>query len=149
GVWRSSETPQEIAQRTLSALASALHVSKAAILADTPRGPALLASRDIEDPEALAVPGARPEEDPRFVLILPLEDEDGPVGQLLIGPRSDLNRYNADEVRAFRLLPEPLAETLRAAHKRSAEADSMQKMLGSVEERLARLERGDGPLGAT
>lgn len=146
-VWRSSETPEEVAQRTLSALASALHASKAAILVDTPRGPALLASRDLDEPEALTEPGARPEEDPRFALALPLEDEDGPVGQLLIGPRSDFNRYNADEIRAFRMLLEPLAETLRAAHKRSAEAHTMQKLLGSVEERLARLERDDGTLG--
>jgi hypothetical protein len=148
-VWRSSEAPDEIAQRTLSALASALHASRSAILVETPRGAALLASRDLDEPEALAAPGARPEEDPRFALTFPLEDEDGPVGQLLIGPRSDLNRYNADEIRAFGMLLEPLAETLRTAHKRSAEAASMQKMLGSVEERLARLERGDGQLGTT
>jgi hypothetical protein len=96
-------------------------------------------------PEILAEPGANPEGDGRFVLKLPLEDEDGPVGLLLLGPRNDYNRYNSDELEGLRAITEPLAEALRGALRRSREADSMQRALSTVEERLARLEGGGKP----
>ncbi|MXO61276.1 hypothetical protein GRI89_17160 [Altererythrobacter salegens] len=139
-IWRTSETPDEIAQRALSAIAGATHAGSSAILIDTPRGQALLASRDIADPEALVAAGQHPETDGRFPIALPLEDEDGPVGWLLAGTRSDRNRYNAHEMEGFRLVTEPLAEALRAARKRSQESEKLLQMLGTVEERLARLE---------
>jgi hypothetical protein len=143
-VWRASETPEEIALRTLSALAAAIHSSSSAILVDTSRGRQVLAARDIEDVAPLLAPGFDPQRDRRFRQVLPLEDEDGPIGQLLLGPRSDYNRYNANELHCLTEVAEPLAETLRASIKRVQQTDSMQRMLGAVEERLSRLE-GGGP----
>jgi hypothetical protein len=142
--WRATETPEEIGVRTLSALHAAVHCSAAAILVDGPRGLELLASRDVENAEGLAAPGSDQARDPRFTMRLSLEDEDGPIGLLLVGPRSDLNRYNAAQQRGLADLTEPLAEALRAALKRAHHAQSVHLKLGSVEERLARLEQS-GP----
>jgi hypothetical protein len=140
--WRATERPDEIGQRSLASLASTAHISSGAILMDTPRGRSLIAARDVMNPEALAQPGANPEGDGRFVVKLPLEDDDGPVGVLLLGPRSDYNRYNSDELDGLRTVVEPLAEALRGAQRRLREVDSMQQVLSTVEERLARLEGG-------
>jgi hypothetical protein len=41
-------------------------------------------------------------------------------------------------------LTEPLAESLRAALKRSQQVEGLQLKLGTVEERLARLEQRPG-----
>jgi hypothetical protein len=143
-VWRTTEAPGEIGVRTLSALHAAVHCNAAAVLVDGPRGLALLASRDVENPDELGEPGYEPARDSRFAMRLPLEDEDGPIGLLLVGPRSDLNRYNAAQMRGLGELTEPLAEALRASLKREQHAETVHSKLGSVEERLARLE-GSGP----
>jgi len=148
-VWRTTETPEEIGTRTLSALHAAVHCSCAALLVDGPRGQTLLASRDLEEPELLDSPGYDPATDRRFIRRVPLEDEDGPIGLLLLGPRSDMNRYNAAQIDGLGDLAEPIAETLRAALKRAQHADTIQVTLGSVEERLARLEQGGPKLSPT
>ena len=144
-VWRTTETPEEIGVRTLSALAAAVHCNAAALLVDGPRGLRLLAARDVEDADALGQPSYEPSADSRFAMVLPLEDEDGPIGQLLLGPRSDFNRYNAAQLDGLAAITEPLAEALRAALKRAHHVESVHLQLGSVEERLARLEQGGGP----
>jgi hypothetical protein len=142
--WRSAESPAEIAQRALAALTQAAHAGSSAILVDDRQGRRLLAARGLDDPGSLEAPTWTPERDPRFPIALTLEDEDGPVGLLLAGPRSDLNRYNSDEMESFRMLVEPLAEALRTARRRAEENETVQRVLGAVEERLARLE-GGGP----
>jgi hypothetical protein len=147
--WRATESPGEMGVRTLSALHAAVHCSAAAVLVDGPRGPTLLASRDVEQADALSAPGYDPAKDARFAMRLPLEDEDGPIGLLLVGPRSDLNRYNTAQVRGLGELTEPLAEALRAALKREQHAETMHLKLGSVEERLARLEQSGPRLSPT
>lgn len=142
-VWRATESAPEIGMRALAIVAESVHADSAAILALTPTGRELVAARDIEGPEALAEPGAVDEGDPRFPIMLPLEDEDGPVGTLLIGRRSDGNRYNRDEREAVAAIAEPLAEALRAARSRTEREEGMQqKIISAVEERLARLEAG-------
>jgi hypothetical protein len=148
-VWRTTEAPEEIGIRTLSALHAAIHCSCAALLVDGPRGLKLLASRDVEQAERLDAPSYDPATDKRFTRRVPLEDEDGPIGLLLVGPRSDLNRYNAAQVEGLEELAEPLAESLRAALKRAQHAETVQVVLGSVEERLARLEQGGPKLSPT
>ncbi|KRA82961.1 hypothetical protein [Altererythrobacter sp. Root672] len=148
-VWRTTEMPEEIGVRTLSALSAAVHCSGAALLVDGPRGPQLLAARDIEQADELGRPSYDPVADPRFPLTLPLEDEDGPIGQLLIGPRSDFNRYNAAQLDGLKAMTEPLAETLRASLKRAQQAESINLQMGSVEERLARLEQSGPRLSPT
>ncbi len=147
--WRATEMPEEIGVRTLSALQAAVHCGAAALLVDRPRGLELLASRDVEQPEELSEPGYDPATDARFVIRQPLEDEDGPIGLLLVGPRSDLNRYNAAQLGGLARLSEPLAETLRAALKREHHSQSVHSKLGSVEERLARLEQSGPRLSPT
>jgi len=144
-VWRTTETPEEIGIRTLSALQAAVHCNSAALLIDGPRGLQLLAARDVEQPEELSAPGYDPAKDRRFIMNLPLEDEDGPMGLLLVGPRSDFNRYNAAQLDGLASLTEPLAESLRTALKRVQQVEGLTVQLGSVEERLARLEKGGGP----
>lgn len=144
-VWRATETPEEIGVRTLSALSAAVHCNAAALLVDGPRGLRLLAARDVEDADALGQPSYEPAADSRFAMALPLEDEEGPIGQLLVGPRSDFNRYNAAQLEGLAAMTEPLAESLRAALKRAHHVESVHMQLGSVEERLARLEQGGGP----
>ncbi|MBO9516654.1 MAG: hypothetical protein J7493_01160 [Porphyrobacter sp.] len=148
-VWRTTEMPEEIGVRTLSALSAAVHCNGAALLVDGPRGPQLLAARDIDHADDLDKPSYDPVADPRFPLTLPLEDEDGPIGQLLIGPRSDFNRYNAAQLEGLNEMTEPLAETLRASLKRAQQAESINVQMGSVEERLARLEQGGPRLSPT
>ena len=135
--------------RSLSALHAAVHCSCAAVLVDGARGLGLLASRDVERADALSEPGYEPARDSRFTMRLPLEDEDGPIGLLLVGPRSDLNRYNAAQLRGLADLTEPLAEALRAALKREQHAETVHLKLGSVEERLARLEQSGPKLSPT
>jgi hypothetical protein len=147
--WRTTEMPREIGVRALSALHAAVHFSAAAVLVDGPRGLALLASRDIDGADALSAPGYDPAKDSRFAIRLPLEDEDGPIGLLLVGPRSDLNRYNPAQLRGLHALTEPLAEALRAALKREQHAETVHLKLGSVEERLARLEQSGPRLSPT
>ena len=142
-VWRTTETAPEIGMRALATVAASVHAESAAILALTPTGRTLVAAREIEDPEALAEPGALDEGDPRFPLALPLEDEDGPVGTLLIGPRSDGNRYNRDEREALAAVAGPLAEAIRATRSRAEREQGMQQMsISAVEERLSKLEAG-------
>jgi hypothetical protein len=142
-VWRATENAPEIGMRALAVVAASVHAESAAILALTPTGRELVAARDIDHPEALAEPGALDEGDDRFPIMLPLEDEDGPVGTLLIGPRSDGNRYNRDEREAVAAIAEPLAEAIRAARGRALREHGMQQqIISAVEERLSRLEAG-------
>jgi hypothetical protein len=148
-VWRTTETPEEIGVRTLSALQAAVHCSAGALLVDGPRGLRLLAARDLDRPEELNLPSHDPAKDARFAMVLPLEDEDGPIGQLLVGPRSDFNRYNAAQLDGLKELTEPLAEALRTSLKRSQLVEGLHSKLGTVEERLARLESGGPRLSPT
>ena len=142
-VWRTTENAPEIGMRALAVIAESIHAGSAALLALHPTGRELVAARDIDDPQALAEPGALEEEDPRFPLFIPLEDEDGPVGTLLIGRRSDGNRYNRDEREAVAAVAAPLAEAIRAARSRAEREHGMQeRIISAVEERLARLEAG-------
>jgi hypothetical protein len=145
--WSATASPAELGMRALAAIAESVHPSRAAVLTLTPTGNELLASRGIDDPAT--VPRANADaSDSRFPVRLPLEDDDGPIGTLLLGPRSDGNRYNRDEREAMEMLVEPLAVAIRQAQGRlQREEDSMQRMLGMVEERLKQIESGMGGAG--
>lgn len=140
--WSATASPADLGMRTLAAIAESVHASRSAVLTLTPTGRELVAARGIEEPEALTAPETVPEQDPRFTLQLPLEDEDGPIGTLLLGPRSDGNRYNKDEREALQALTEPLAEAIRRAMARVQREAGVHKMISAVEERLARIEKG-------
>jgi len=145
-VWRNTLAPDELGMRALAIITQALHAEGAAILMLTPAGREVVAAVDVTNPRGLAAPMAPAVsgEDPRFPLVVELEDGDGPLGTLLLGPRSDNNRYNRDERAALDEITEPLAEALRVAHGRASHEDGLQRMLSAVEERLRRLESG-GP----
>jgi len=142
--WSATASPEELAARALEAIEDTVHARRGAVLAIAPKGHDLLASRAVDDPAMLASPNARLEEDRRFVLRLPLADDEGPVGTLLLGPRSDGNRYNRDEREALEAILEPLALAIRQSRTRILrEEEGLQRMLGMVEERL----RGIGGSG--
>ncbi len=138
--WGTAETPEEIALRTLSSLAAIIHSSCSAILVDMPHARVVLAARDIGDEARLEGLNVAGRSDPQFVRTVALEDEDGPLGLLLLGPRSDLNRYNAEELGYLDKLSAPLAEALRISMKRFQQTDRLHRALNEVQERLARLE---------
>jgi hypothetical protein len=145
-VWRATETAPEIGMRALAVVAGSIHADSAAILAFTPTGRELIAAHDVEDPESLERAGALDDIEGLFPLNLPLEDEDGPVGILLVGPRSDGNRYNRDEREALLEICSPLAEAIRAARARQQREHGIQlTIISAVEERLSRLEAGLAP----
>jgi hypothetical protein len=145
-VWRNSLTRDELGLRALAIITQSIHAEGGVLLMLTPGGRDVVAAIDVPNAQGLAAPmaPALAGGDSRFPLIVELEDGDGPVGTLLLGPRSDHNRYNKDERAALGEVTEPLAEALRVAQSRSAHDDGLHRMLSAVEERLQRLERG-GP----
>ena len=129
--WSASASPAELGMRALAAIADSVHPGRAAVLALTPTGNELLASRGIDDPET--IDRVEPERDRRFPMRLSLEDDDGPVGTLLLGPRSDGNRYNRDEREAIETVIEPLAVAIRRRRNATARTGPVwpRRMLGS------------------
>jgi len=81
-------------------------------------------------------------EDPQLIEKLVLEDEESSVGTLLIGRRSDGNRYNKQEIDAIREIIPSLAEALRVARGRFSRESAMQQQLQEMAARLAQLEGG-------
>jgi hypothetical protein len=131
--WGLTETPAEVATRALSIIEQVIHPDASAVVIDTAMGPDLVAAR-----------GAASEDDPKLVERLTLADEDGSVGTLLLGRRSDGNRYNRLELEAVRQMVPPLADALRAARSRYSREALMQQRLDEMAARLAQLE-GRGP----
>ncbi|WP_205478658.1 hypothetical protein [Sphingomonas arenae] len=129
--WGLNETPEEIAVRSLGIIDEAVHPAAAAICLDTPQG------RD-----ALAVRGIESAEDRKLIERLPLADEEGSVGELRLGRRSDGNRYNRQELEAVRQLIPHIADALRVARGRHSRESQMQQQLEAMAARLAQLEGG-------
>jgi hypothetical protein len=129
--WGLTESPEEVATRALSIIDQAAHPSASAIVLDTAMGPELIAAREVTSAE-----------DSRLVEKLVLEDEESSVGTLLIGRRSDGNRYNKQEIDAIREIIPPLAEALRVARGRFSKESAMQQQLQEMAARLAQLEGG-------
>ena len=78
--------------------------------------------------------------DPKLIEKLTLEDEESSVGTLLIGRRSDGNRYNRQELEAIREIIPSLAEALRVARGRFSRESAMQQRMEEMAARLAQLE---------
>lgn len=129
--WGLTETPAEVATRALAIVDEAVHPSASAILLDEAMGQELVAARNTE--------GA---DDPRLVERLVLADDESAVGMLLLGRRSDGNRYNVHELEAVRELIPPLADALRVARSRHSRESTMQQRLDEMAARLAQLEGG-------
>jgi len=129
--WGLTESPEEVATRALSIIDQAAHPAAAAIVLDTAMGHELIAARDVSSAD-----------DPKLVEKLVLEDEESSVGTLLIGRRSDGNRYNRQEMDAIREIIPSLAEALRVARGRFSRESAMQQQLQEMAARLAQLEGG-------
>jgi len=129
--WGLTETPEEVATRALSIIDEAIHPAMAAIVMDT-----------AHSPELLAVRGTDSADDRRLIESILLADEESSVGKLLLGRRSDGNRYNRQELEAVRELVPNLAEALRVARGRHSRETVMQQKLEEMAARLAQLEGG-------
>jgi len=129
--WGLSETPEEVATRALAIIDEAIHPTASAIVMDTATGRDLLASRDAESAA-----------DPKLIEHLVLADEESSVGTLLIGRRSDGNRYNRQELEAVRELIPNLADALRVARSRHSRESVLQQRIEEMAARLAQIEGG-------
>jgi hypothetical protein len=129
--WGLTETPEEVAKRALAILDRAIHPDSAAILLDSAKSEELLVARD-----------GTSAGDPRLVERIMLSDEEIPVGALLIGRRSDGNRYNRKELEAVREIVPSLAEALRVSRGRFSNEIQLQQRLDEMAARLARIEGG-------
>jgi hypothetical protein len=129
--WGLTEPPSELATRALTIIDQAIHPSAAAIELDTAMGPELIAAREVTSVG-----------DPKLVEKLNLIDEETSVGTLLLGRRSDGNRYSKQELEAVREIVPPLAEALRVARGRYSRESMMQQRLDEMAQRLAQLEGG-------
>ena len=131
--WALTETPAELATRALAIIDDVMHPTASAIVLDTPLSRELIAARDVSSAD-----------DPELVEKLPVSDDEGPVGTLLLGRRSDRNRYNRQQLEAVEELIPPLAEALRIARSHHSRESEMQQRLDEMAARLAQLE-GGGP----
>ena len=129
--WGLTEPPAEVATRALAIIDQAIHPTVSAIVLDTAMSRELIAARDVTSAE-----------DPRLVERLTLADDQSSVGTLLLGRRSDGNRYNRLELKAVQEMIPPLAEALRVARSHYSRENMMQQRLDEMAARLAQLEGG-------
>jgi hypothetical protein len=129
--WGLTETPAEVATRALGIIDAAVHPAQAAVLLDLPQGTEMVAARNVQSAD-----------DRRLLERLTLEDEEGPVGELRLGRRSDGNRYNRQELEAVRELIPHLADALRVARGRHSRESMLQEQIEAMAARLAQLEGG-------
>jgi hypothetical protein len=129
--WGLTEAPTELAQRALGIVDEAVHPLCAAIEVDGQSGRQVLALRNMRS-------GA----DPKLLDSLDLADEEGSVGTLRLGRRSDGNRYNRQELGAVRELIPHIADALRVARDRHSRETMMQQQIEAMAARLAQLEGG-------
>ena len=129
--WGLTETPEEVATRALAIIDQAVHPDVSAIVIDTALSQELIAARETASAD-----------DPRFVERLVLADEETSVGALLLGRRSDGNRYSRQELEAIHEIVPSLAEALRVSRGRFSRDSQMQQRLEEMAARLAQLEGG-------
>ncbi len=129
--WGLTDTPAEVATRALGIIDEAVHPLAAAVVLDTPDGEQTIAARGQES--ALRH---------RLVEHLDLSDEEGSVGMLRLGRRSDGNRYNRQELEAVRELVPHIADALRVARGRHSRESMLQQQIEAMAARLSELEGG-------
>ncbi len=129
--WGLTEAPEEVATRALAIIDEAVHPDASAIVLATATSQELVAAR-------IATSAG----DLRLVERLDLADEDTSVGTLLIGRRSDGNRYNRQELAAIREIVPSLAELLRVARGRFSRETMLQQRMDEMAAKLAQLEGG-------
>lgn len=132
--WGLTEPPEEVAKRALALIDSAVHPDASAILFDSVADPEVVALREVTSPK-----------DPRLVERFALADDDMAVGTLLIGKRSDGNRYNRQELQAIRAILPSLAEALRVSRDRLSHTAGLQRRMDEMASKLAQLEAAPKP----
>lgn len=133
---RAYEIP-EVAARALDVVVRALHAPGGAVLARTPTGRKLLASRGGDDWSAsTASTGAA-----AHGHILHLEDEDGLAGWLILAPREDGSQYGRSDLAALADVIPALTNVLRAAASSARPGSAALGVLDEVQQRLAELEQ--------
>ena len=134
-IWRRSEDAVEIGVKALAIVVDGSHADYAALFALTPTGRELIASSNIFDTKALESLRAGGGGPLRWQEVHSLHDDEGPVGTLMLGPRSDHNRFNRAQRDAIDGVLMPIAEALRIARRRTR-----SDLLRELEARLMRLE---------
>ena len=129
--WGLTEPPAEVATRALAIIDSVIHPIASAIVVDGALTRELVAARN-----------ASSADDPHLIERLAIADEESPVGVLLLGRRSDGNRYNREQMEALQTLMPSLAEALRVARSHHSRESEMQHRLDEMAARLAQLEGG-------
>ena len=129
--WALTETPQELATRALGIIDEVIHPSASVIVMDTALSRELIAAREVSSSD-----------DPELIEKMALTDDEGPVGILMLGRRSDRNRYSRQQLEAIQELIPSLAEALRIARSHHSRESSMQQRLDEMAARLAQLEGG-------
>jgi hypothetical protein len=129
--WGLTEPPAEVATRALAIIDSVIHPSTSAIVLDGALSRELVAARNASSPN-----------DPHLIERVPIADDESPVGELLLGRRSDGNRYNREQMEAVEALIPALAEALRVARSRHSRENELQQRLEEMAVRLAQLEGG-------
>lgn len=124
-----TETPAEVGTRALAIIDDVIHPSASAIVLDTALSREMVAARNVSSAE-----------DPELIEKLNLADEESSVGTLLIGRRSDGNRYNRQQLEAIEELIPALAEALRVARSHFSRESVLQQRLDEMAARLAQLE---------
>ena len=132
--WSVTEAPDELGSRILTAIDDALHPSSAVLYVDSDGAVEELAQRAVES----HVDGGSHK-------TLQLGDEAGPVGRLVLGPRTDGNRYSHKELDALQDIARPIASALRTSRTRHGKEVRMQQMIDQMQERLSQLEGGPKP----
>ena len=140
--WKHDHEPVDIARGTLLAIVDGVNASSAAIILTEGGVPRVLATHETSEDEALRALAADANEgaESPFPFRLVLDDLIGPVGLLLLGPRSDGASYRSDERKAIELVEGPLAEALRATSRRSQRNSALSTLMTNVEARIASLE---------
>ena len=129
--WGLTEPPHEVATRALAIIDNALHPCASAIVVNGAMSQELIAARN-----------ATSADDPHLVERFEIADDESPVGELLLGRRSDRNRYNNEQLEALEALLPALAEALRIARTHHSRESMMQQRLDEMAARLAELEGG-------
>lgn len=129
--WALTETPAELATRALAIIDDVMHPSAAAIVLDAALSRDLVAARNVSSAD-----------DPELIERLALADEESSVGTLLLGRRTDGNRYSRQQLAAVEELIPSLAEALRVARSHHSRESEMQHRLDEMAARLAQLEGG-------
>lgn len=129
--WGLTEPPAEVATRALAIIDSVIHPTASAIVLDEALSREMVAARNASSPT-----------DPHLVEHLAIADDESPVGELLLGRRSDGNRYNGEQFEALDAIIPALAEALRVSRSHHSRENEMQHRLDEMAARLAQLEGG-------